>query len=131
MHVTWMRAMQLWAGYRSGRTCASVMFRGGTISGRRIASHRLHVQRAPIAQITRIIDYLCISPLAGPAIVPVARFLPSAKRGMRINLGNFHFFPNIISFSFETDRNRVERTKEEGRLVKTRCAVNTAIRGRS
>lgn len=61
-------------GYRSGRTCASAMFRGGTISGRRIASHRLHVQRAPIAQITRVIDYLCISPLAGPAIVRLASF---------------------------------------------------------
>lgn len=109
-----MRAMQLWAGYRSGRTCASVMFRGGTISGRRIASHRLHVQRAPIAQITRIIDYLCISPLAGPAIVPVARFLPSAKRGTRINLGNFHFFPNIISSSFQIETASNERRKKEG-----------------
>lgn len=67
-------------GYRSGRTCASVMFRGRTISGRRIALHRLHVQRAPIAQITRIIDYLCISPLAGPAIVRIARALPSSPK---------------------------------------------------
>lgn len=31
-------------GYRSGHTCASVMFRARTISERRITRHRVHVQ---------------------------------------------------------------------------------------